>query len=129
MQLTHSALSRCVFQILQRAFDAIGLNSLGGIKATCSLTAFATLLVAHPRYNCDTSITAERHYLQGEPHMIKPVLFIHGTYRTSLTWPQASSPSTLKNHVVKVDGSLWTSIGGPLATLLVLDGVENAMAK
>lgn len=30
------------------------------------------------------------------------------------------------NHVVFVDGSLWTSSGGPLAVMLVLDNVEAA---
>ncbi|MDP5008500.1 MAG: ABC transporter substrate-binding protein, partial [Glaciimonas sp.] len=32
-----------------------------------------------------------------------------------------------KNHMVAVDGSLWTSPGGPLAALAVLSDVEKAM--
>lgn len=32
------------------------------------------------------------------------------------------------NHVVFIDGSLWTSIGGPLAATKVLDDVQAAMA-
>lgn len=31
------------------------------------------------------------------------------------------------NHVVAIDGSLWTSVGGPLAALAVLDDVDKAM--
>lgn len=31
------------------------------------------------------------------------------------------------NHVVLVDGSLWTSVGGPLAAMMVLDVVETAL--
>lgn len=33
------------------------------------------------------------------------------------------------NRVVVVDGAVWTSIGGPLAALVVLDDVEAALAK
>lgn len=33
-----------------------------------------------------------------------------------------------QDHVVLVDGSVWTSIGGPLAALAVLDDVERALA-
>ncbi len=31
-------------------------------------------------------------------------------------------------HVILIDGSLWTSVGGPLAAALVLDDVEAALA-
>jgi len=31
------------------------------------------------------------------------------------------------DHLVEVDGSLWTSVGGPLAALAVLEDVEQAM--
>jgi uncharacterized protein len=51
---------------------------LGGIRPTCSLAASATVLVAHRCYNCDTVITTGGHFLQGQSHMKKPVLFIHG---------------------------------------------------
>jgi predicted alpha/beta hydrolase family esterase len=51
---------------------------LGGIKVTCFLTASATIRVAHRCYNCDVIVTAGRHELQGEPHVKKHVLFIHG---------------------------------------------------
>lgn len=32
-------------------------------------------------------------------------------------------------HVVSVDGAVWTSVGGPLAALVVLDDVETALTK
>jgi iron complex transport system substrate-binding protein len=31
------------------------------------------------------------------------------------------------DQVVRVDGSLWTSVGGPLAAMMVLDTVEDAL--
>jgi len=33
------------------------------------------------------------------------------------------------NHVVAVDGAVWTSIGGPLAALVMLDDVEAALQQ
>jgi hypothetical protein len=65
--------ARGIGAILTDSFNSIVLSlqsaarlngkALGGIKATCSLTASATLLVALRCYNCDTIITAGRHYL------------------------------------------------------------------
>lgn len=34
-----------------------------------------------------------------------------------------------QRHVVAVDGAVWTSVGGPLAALTVLDDVERALAQ
>lgn len=46
--------------------------------------------------------------------------------RKNPLWQQLS---VVKNqHVVEVDGTIWTSRGGPLAALIVLDTVKSAMA-
>lgn len=47
---------------------------------------------------------------------------------TALENPLFQSLKVVQNeHVVVIDGSLWTSIGGPLAATLVLDNVEAAL--
>lgn len=48
----------------------------------------------------------------------------------AMTKPLFQSLKVVQNkQVVYVDGSLWTSIGGPLAAMQVLDNVEAAMAS
>ncbi|MFG0249827.1 MAG: ABC transporter substrate-binding protein [Phycisphaeraceae bacterium JB051] len=34
-----------------------------------------------------------------------------------------------KGHLIPVDGSMWTSVGGPLAAMQVLDDVQKAMSQ
>jgi iron complex transport system substrate-binding protein len=47
---------------------------------------------------------------------------------TALKNPLVQKLNAVQNkHVAQVDGAVWTSIGGPLAALVVLDDVEKAL--
>lgn len=48
----------------------------------------------------------------------------------AIATPNFKSLNAVKsNHLVTVDGSLWTSLGGPLAALAVLDDIAKAMTS
>ncbi len=47
---------------------------------------------------------------------------------TALKNPLVQQMNAVKNnHVAQVDGAVWTSVGGPLAAMVILDDIANAL--
>ena len=59
---------------------------------------------------------------------LSPVGDAVDTLQDAINNPLFQTLSVVQNdHVVFIDGSLWTSVGGPIAAMMVLDDVEAAL--